>query len=343
MNIYSKIKLVANGKIPGWMKLLGLSLLLICRRRMIGVFIDTVGGCNLRCRMCYFSDAEKRKTLGGKMSNEEIERAAKSLFPRALKLQIGCGTEPTLDNRLPQIIREGKEAGIPYISLTTNGQLIADGHINIEELCAAGLNEITLSMHGTQQKTLEYLMVGASFEKHCKLIAILEEMRRKYPSFTIRINFTINSLNVTDLADDSFWNLWKTSKGPDVVQLRPVQKIGESEWSDFSLDKIRELYPQTIGKIAAECAERGVTFIGPTREQLDEVVTNQDSTSSIIEDITYCYISSDKMYKSDFSADDTFTSYHKRHRTASYLIKSIFKGVSRKKNVSKKLNYNITK
>ncbi len=343
MNIYNRIRLVANGRIPGWTKLLGLSLLLICRRRMIGVFIDTVGSCNLRCKMCYFSDPEKRKSLGGKMSIEEIERAAKSLFPRALKLQIGCGAEPTLDNRLPQIIQKGKEAGIPYISLTTNGQLIADGRINIEELCAAGLDEITLSMHGTQQATFEYLMSGASFEKHCKLIAMLEDIKRKYPNFTIRINFTVNSLNVTDLADNSFWDLWKTSKGPDIVQLRPVQKIGESEWSDFSLDKIRDTYPQTIEKIADECAKRGITFIGPSPDQLDEVATNQDSTSSIIEDITYCYISPHVMYKPDFLAEDTFTSYHKRHRTASSLIRSIFTAASRKKNVSKKLNYNISK
>lgn len=326
---------------PGWVKLFGLSGLIVLRRRMIGVFMDPVGGCNLRCKMCYFSDPVRRKSLGGRMSDEELYRAAETFFPRALKLQIGCGAEPTLDKRLAKIISLGKKYGVPYISITTNGQLIADGFINLEELCDAGLNEVTLSMHGTRKETLEFLMPGASFEKHLKLIAMLQDARKRYPGFTVRVNFTVNSMNVEDLLDNSFWKLWGKSNGPDIVQLRPVQKIGESEWSDFNLDKLRELYSQSIGRIANECVKRGITCIAPTQGQLNEVASVQDPISAVIEDVTYCYIGPDVMYKGDFESDDTLASYFKRKRTASRVVKAIFSHKSRKKNVSKKLNYNI--
>lgn len=264
MNIYNKLKLIASGRIPGWAKLLGLSALMVTRRRMAGIFIDPVNSCNLRCRMCYFSDPEHRKTMTGRLSDSDIDRVERAFFARALKLQIGCGAEPTLDPRVPDIIRRGKAAGIPFISITTNGQLIADGRLDLDELCAAGLNEVTLSMHGTRAETFEHLMPGAKFEKHQKLIAMLEEARRKYPELTVRINFTVNSLNVEDLADDSFWNLWTTSQGPG------------------------------------------------------------------------------KTYKPDFGEEDTFTSYHRRHKTASRLLRQAFTGSSRSRHVSKKLNYRIS-
>ena len=65
--------------------------------------------------------------------------------------------------RLAEIIARGKNAGVPYISLITNGQLIASGKVSLPDLVKAGLNEITLSMHGTRQETYEHLMTGAKF------------------------------------------------------------------------------------------------------------------------------------------------------------------------------------
>lgn len=341
MFIYKKLRLISGGKIPGWVKLVGLAALMAARRRTIGVFMDPVNACNLRCKMCYFSDPSYRKAIVGRLSDEDLMRARRSLYNRALKLQIGCGAEPTLDPRLPSIIADGKKAGIPFISLTTNGQLIADGKVELGSLCQAGLNEITLSMHGTRSNTYNELMPGADFEKHRRFIGLLEEARRKYPSFSVRINFTVNSLNVYDLADSSFWDLWGTSNGPDIVQLRPVQKIGDSEWTDFNLAPLRESYSRTIGKIVGECARRGITCIAPTREQIDEVGAPQSAISAAIEDVTYCFIGPDTFYKRDFMVDDTFDTYHRRHKTIRRLLASIFQSTSRKPRISKKLNYRI--
>ena len=56
--------------------------------------------CNLRCKMCYFTDEDYVKTLKGQIKDEDLNLIAESIFGRALKLQIGCGTEPTLYKNL---------------------------------------------------------------------------------------------------------------------------------------------------------------------------------------------------------------------------------------------------
>ena len=57
--------------------------------------------------MCYFSDDEKRKEMHGNLTKQDMENIAEALFHRALKLQIGCGAEPSLYKNLVEIVRLG--------------------------------------------------------------------------------------------------------------------------------------------------------------------------------------------------------------------------------------------
>lgn len=266
------------------------------------------------------------------------------LLPYALKLQIGCGAEPTLYHDLPTIIRKGKEAKVPYISLTTNGQLLGSGKVNLCELVDCGLNEITISLHGTHKETYENLMPGAEYEVFNSLVRQIAEINSKSHRLTVRVNFTVNSMNVEDLRDNRFFQLWDdTGCRPDIIQLRPVQNMGESDWQDFDLTPLKEKYDATIGNVVCKCKEKGIICIAPELSDLDTVDNCQGGITAMIEDITYCYVSPDTLYKADFNPDeDTFVSYHKRHHTIRRLLKSIIFGTkSRKRNASKKLNYSI--
>ncbi|MGB5418359.1 radical SAM protein, partial [Algibacter sp.] len=120
-------------------------------RRYLAVNLDPVLACNLRCKMCYFTDAEYVKKLKGQFNDQEIERVAETVFNRALKLQVGCGTEPTLYKKLPELIALGKKYHVPYISLTTNANLLTEE--KIEALLKAGLNEFTISLHGVKKES----------------------------------------------------------------------------------------------------------------------------------------------------------------------------------------------
>lgn len=341
MNIYRMLHFVASRRVPASVKLLGLCMMHLVGRRTIGVFIDPVLSCNLRCRMCYFSDADKRRSMHGVMTRKRLDAVARALYSRALKLQIGCGAEPTLYGDLVGIVRQGHDYGIPYISLTTNGQLIASGNVSLIELVRAGLDEITLSIHGTSKEIYEEMMPGATFERLSSLIDCMIEAKHEFPGFKIRINYTVNSLNMYDLQDDCFWKLWRGLE-LDIVQLRPVQDMGRTEWSDFDMSPLKDNYDCTIGNIIKGCRERGITCIAPGREQLDEVATLQDGVSSVIEDITYCYVSPESCYSEDFNIEnDTYDSYHRRRGTVGKLFKAVWSRKERMRNASKKLNYDV--
>ena len=145
MNVYKLLNL--NNKIKNHrVKFFGLFLFHILGKRYLAVNLDPVMACNLRCKMCYFTDKEYVKKLKGVFTNLQLSRIAEVFFSRALKLQIGCGTEPTLYKDLPSIVRLGKKYKVPYISLTTNANLLNDK--KIEDLLIAGLDEFTISLHG---------------------------------------------------------------------------------------------------------------------------------------------------------------------------------------------------
>lgn len=345
MKLYRYIKLAASGHLPARLKLLGLWALLLSRRRMLGIFLDPVMACNFRCRMCYMSSPSQRKDIRGQViSPQQLRQLNNALFHRALKLQIGCATEPTLYPQLPELIANAVEAGIPYVSLTTNGKLLAQGRVSLLRLVQAGLSELTLSLHGTTPDIYENLMPGAKFDELKQLTRQVAEVKQLFPKFVFRVNFTINSLNVDDLAAEKFWNLWHPQALPDIIQLRPVQNMGDTSWSDFDLTPLKEKYTDTIGSISARCKELGITCIAPTLEQIDQVATDQDYTSAQIKDVTYCYVSPDSVYRPDFTDSDTFESYHRRRKTARHLLKAVFmpKLRSRQRDSTKHLNYRVS-
>lgn len=347
MKIYSLLKLAGGNRIPARVKILGLAAMHMFGRRVAGVFVDPVLACNLRCRMCYFSDPAKRaEAVGGVMTDDEIQVMARALFPRALKLQIGCAAEPTLwsEKKLIALIELGRSYGVPYLSLTSNGQRIASGDVRLRELVQAGLCELTLSMHGTTAEVYEELMPGAHFDNLRSLLEIVAEVKRDYPQFKLRINFTVNSLNIAELTVERFRALMPAGFWPDILQIRPVQKLGETSWNDFSHERIKELYPSTIDPLIEESHRRGAVCLAPSYAEIDAVTSTQESASAVIEDFTYCYVASGSCYKEDFHpAEETFSQYHSRQRTLRKLLRTVVNpsSASRKANATKKLNYHV--
>ncbi len=334
-NIYNIYKLASRIKSQR-LKLLGIALFHIMGRRYAGIFFDPILACNFRCKMCYFSNKKKRQTTSGIMPVADAELIAKSMFHRALKLQIGCGAEPTLYRDIEKIIRLGRQYGIPYISLTTNGYLLTK-----ESLCRyieAGLNEVTLSMHGVTKTTYEMLMVNGNYEKFRSLINAIIEIKRLYPHFKLRINYTMNADNVEELASmfECFPDL-----PVDVLQLRPIQKIGDSEYNNFSTDKLTECYDTVISPLQKECEKRGITCIAPSKENL--AALDSSETDDMISEFTYWYISPSSCWKADYDFHtDTFESYSRKHGVWRQIIKAALLPTRKHKvNVTRKMNYSV--
>lgn len=317
-------------------KLFGLWLFHVLGKRYIGIFLDPVLACNFRCRMCYFSDDEKRKTMRGSFSYEEIETIAQGLFHRALKLQIGCGAEPTLHKDLIRIIALGKQYKVPYISLTTNGNLLS--REQLMEAAKNGLDELTLSAHGFTRTTYEYLMTNGKFELFQRLLTDVAEVKKTYPNFKLRINYTINNDNLDELVH--IWDV--VGNELDILQLRPIQKIGDSAYQDFDLTRIYAQYDSLIRPVIEECHRRNITCLVPDKQNIT-VLEESKNTDNSIEKLTYCYISPQGCWKEDYNFEtDNFERYSARRHLGWKILKKVFgKETLQQSQVTRKMNYNI--
>lgn len=331
MNIYRLLKL--NRKIKSHrVKFLGLWFLHKSNSRYLAVNLDPVMACNLRCKMCYFTDAEYVKTLKGQFKKDELEQVAKTIFNRALKLQIGCGTEPTLFKNLPDIVALGKQYKVPYISITTNANLLDEA--KIKALLEAGLNEFTISLHGVYKESYENFMKRGSFEKFQAAFVAFEKLKHSY-EFKVRINYTFNKDNFYELQD-----LFKYFNGKsfDILQIRPIQKIGNTEYNNFDISTLETDYPEIIGNIKRQCKDNDIILLAPST-LLKLTDKNQ---SSFIFDYTFCYISPGQFWKQDFDwRKESFNSYSKKIGWSKMLFSNIFKSTAELKSLSNHLNYDV--
>ncbi len=306
-------------------------------KRYYGVFLDPVLACNFRCRMCYFSDPVKRSSMKGVLTKTQIDKIAWSLFHRAMKLQIGCGAEPSLDANLAYIVKLGREYKIPFISVTSNGHLITMD--KLRELAGEGLDELTLSMHGATKETYESLMVNGCFDRFKELLADFAEVHKAYPSLKLRINYTVNADNVEELA-----LLPELLDGIPVetIQLRPVQEIGNSDYTNFSLDKIASCYDSVIEPLIIKCKKRGITIIVPTKQNISCLEEESDDGDQRIEKATYFYVSPKNCWRSGYDYNEyRFEEYCKRNKIGMELFKSVFSKTKSKKEFTKKMNYTV--
>ena len=331
MNTYALLKinsLIKNHRI----KFLGLWLLNILNKRTISVYFDPVLACNLRCKMCYFSDAERiRSNKKGIINEEDLNFIAKALFKNALKLQVGCGAEPTLYKNVEKVFSLGKTYGVPYMSLTTNGNLLTEE--KIKQLCLSGLDEFIISLHGVTKKTYEFFMQGADYKTFLTNLKLISEEKKNYPNLKLRINYTFNQDNFEELKD--FFTVFKDIS-IDVLQLRPIRKLGNSEYRNFDLIPLESKYSSVLRKIKEEAKKRGITLLSDEKLNTNEGGnSNSASNQSYMVEYTYCYISPQHCWQNDFDfRTETFAQWSKRTHWKRMIFGNIFKS---KKEIQKEL------
>ena len=319
------------------LKLLSVLGMHLLRRRYIGVFIDPILACNLRCQMCYFSDPEYRATLRGKLTTDDCEAIAPHLFPYALRLQIGCGAEPTLTpETMLRLVQLGKEYHVPWISVITNGNALTED--TLRALVTAGLSELTLSLHGTTQATYERLMVGAEWQR---FVTLLEWLKMLDNPPAVRLNYTVNRDNLEEL-----------SRLPDLirnypvgtVQIRPVQKIGESAYKEFDMAPLVAAYDRVIATTVERLRADGIEVICPSSKKMSQTTKPPRRLAKLFEEATYYYISPQSFGPQgvDFRAV-SLRSYARQSRLVGRLLRAIFTQrntyAERDTHTTKKLNY----
>lgn len=306
-------------------KFLGLWLLSVLNKRYLSIQMDPVLACNLRCKMCYFSDADfVRKNMKGMFKEDDLEPLANAVFKNALKLQIGCGAEPTLFKHNTRLIQLAKEHNVPHISMITNGNLLEDK--DITAFADAGLNEIILSLHGVHKSTYEDLMDKGVFEKFHAVMHALTEQKKRTPGLKIRINYTFNKDNFYELED--FFKVYG-DYAIDIIQLRPIDKIGETVYDQFSLKSIESDYARVSSSMKHEAVKRKITLLYPQsvmRNEAESLKVKTGNDSSYLKPYTYFYISPKFSWREgyDWRTED-FASWRKRSSWNNTLLKNAFK------------------
>ncbi len=323
MDIYKILKFnnyIKNHRI----KFLGLWLLSVLNKRYLAIQFDPILACNLRCKMCYFTDVDYvKKNMKGVFQEDDLEDLANVNFKNALKLQIGCGAEPTLFKHNTKLIQIAKRHKVPYISMVTNGNLLDQKDVN--DFAQAGLNEFILSMHGVSKTTYEDLMDKGDYDKFHQVLKNITEQKKSNPNLKLRINYTFNVDNFYELKD--FFKVYD-QYAIDIIQLRPIDKIGETTYNNFSLKAIEKDYAEISNYLKSETSKRGITLLFPktiTRDEEKSLVVKTENNSSYLLPFTYCYVSPKYYWRDDFDwRTESFSDWKKRNNWNKILFQNIF-------------------
>lgn len=339
MDVYKILKI--NQKIKSHrIKFLGLWFLSVLNKRYLSIQFDPVMACNFRCKMCHFTDPEIAKKLKGIINKEDLNKIASINFKNALKLQVGCAAEPTLYKDLPTIIELGQNYGIPHISLVTNGNLLTQE--NVVDLSNKGLNEFIISMHGVSHTTYEKFMDKGSYEKLHKTLGYISEEKSKNPKLTLRINYTFNSDNFYEIKD--FFTLFG-KYNVNTIQFRPIDKLGETSYSNFNLEGIENDYTKVMDAVIAEAKKHKTTVLAPTSIQrvLGTNVVNNSNDSSYLVPYATCYIGPNFFWKENFDwKNQTFSQWKNQNNWDLKILKNVFVSKNKLNKMTKNmLNYSV--
>lgn len=282
MHFYHLLKLNKAIKSPT-LKLIGVWAAGVMGFRHLSVRFDPVLGCNLECRMCYFSNAERRKEFKGRMGLEEIRQMARCVFPQALQVVVGCGAEPTLHKDYVEVVRLAKQYKVPDVSLVTNG-LLLQRH-DIEKLIEAGLDELIFSMHGVTKPVYEYFMQKGDYDAFVERLGWLSELKRKHGSRSpaLRINYTVNADNLDDLHGffERFGHLDIAT-----LQVRPMFE-NDGIYHGVMDDGHVERYNELVQRFNDVAKQRHMRLLANTADVRYEQKSKDERVAAAV----YCYVS----------------------------------------------------
>ncbi|HPT73944.1 MAG TPA: radical SAM protein, partial [Methanomassiliicoccaceae archaeon] len=111
------------------------------------VVLEVTNDCNLKCPIC-FASANERYHFNPTM--DEIRKMYQTAIDHVddpICVQLSGG-EPTIRDDLPEIVRMGKEMGISFIEVNTNGYRLANDIEYLRKLKEAGVDSLYFSFDG---------------------------------------------------------------------------------------------------------------------------------------------------------------------------------------------------
>ena len=167
------------------------------------VDFNTLNRCNVSCVMCppalMHDDKGVKRDEYFRLSIEEFDRVCSGLNVRTAHF-VGAYAEPLLNKDIFKLVARAKNAGA-FTAITTNATVLVPRFA--ENLLDAGLDMMTVSLHGATAKTAESIMRKSEFERVVGNIRNLQEAKRQRGTHLpeIYFNFVSQRANVEEIPD----------------------------------------------------------------------------------------------------------------------------------------------
>ncbi|MFA6090201.1 MAG: radical SAM protein [Candidatus Gracilibacteria bacterium] len=154
------------------------------------VWVRIASACNNKCIFCLDSEAQN----GTFADEEEVKKQILEGFKEGYENRvIISGGEASINKKFSKYIEYAKEVGYDRVQTVTNGNSFAS-----EDFCKkvfeAGLEEVTFSFHGHNERLHDYLVATpGAFKKSLKGLIFI---RKNYPNIIINVDVVINKINV---------------------------------------------------------------------------------------------------------------------------------------------------
>lgn len=149
------------------------------------IYIDTYNQCNLRCRMCGFSNGVAPAPAF--LALDVYKSLAAGLFEQTRHLILSCAYEPLMNKTFFNYLYIAGAYAIPRITLTTNGTLLFR-EIS-EKLVQSRLTHLHISADGATKETYERIRQGARFDIFLRNVRTFFEIRQAAGQLFPRIQF----------------------------------------------------------------------------------------------------------------------------------------------------------
>src|SRR5690606_39165442 len=163
------------------------------------------------------------------------------------------------------------------------------------------------------------------YSKFHDILRYITEEKKVNPKLRLRINYTFNQDNFEELTQ--FFEVYG-KYAIDIIQLRPIDKIGETAYNEFSLKKIENVYSRISGNMKTEAAKRKITLLYPQsvyRNETESLKVSTKNDSSYLIPYTYCYVSPKFFWKDDFDwKTESFQTWKKRTNWDMQLLRNVF-------------------
>jgi len=177
------------------------------------VTFEVTNSCNLSCIMCPYSYMKRKR---GFMNFGLYKKIIEQIRNKARYINLYSTGEPFLHPKLYDMIKYAKSKGFT-VGTSTNATLLNEK--NSKLLLLSGLDDLQVSIEGSDKKEYEKIRKGANFEKVRENLKRLIALRGKNKNPIIDINLLLHKN--TDIK--KFVETWKDYC--DMIHVSPMQPI----------------------------------------------------------------------------------------------------------------------